>query len=89
MNGIEELRADFPGWQIWRHEETGVYHARRRVESFIESDASRRRFHVAGATLTKLSVLLIAQAGADLDELGSIDQHTGQRGDGHPPTSTR
>lgn len=85
MIGIEELRENYPGWRIWRHEVTGVYHAMRRVQTFTQSEASRRRFAVAAATLDELDLLLAAQAFADHDEImAGMDQHTGQRGDGSP-----
>lgn len=69
LTALVELRADFSGWRIWWDEGSGQHHAIRKVESFTQSAASARRFHVAARTPDELSALLFAQAIADYDEI--------------------
>lgn len=90
MIGLEELREDFPGWRIWWSEQSGLYHAHRKVETFVESEASPRRFCVHALDPWRLAAMLAAQAVADDAELAAyLDQYTSQRGDGSPPDSPR
>ena len=67
--GLDRLRADFTGWQIWYSRRSGNFHARRTpvAGGFVERENEPRRFHVAARTTGRLAVLLLAQSVLDAE----------------------
>lgn len=67
--GLDRLRADFTGWQIWYSGRSRHFHAHRVATpgGFLERENDPRRFHVAARTTGRLAVLLLAQTLLDAD----------------------